>query len=187
MSKTILNLNNKIIPNSIREDAINALQHFPDLYDCEITFKFKENIRKSTMQAQPIISSLFGKKENRKYIILISKNIQIDAEELSTFDIPSKVMVGWLGHELGHIMDYRSRGFFNMLVFGFKYLYSDAHIKEVERAADVFAIQNGMAEYILETKNFILNHASISEKYKAKLKRLYLSPEEIMHIVNESA
>ncbi|MDT0554647.1 hypothetical protein [Patiriisocius hiemis] len=187
MLKPTLTLDNKTIPSSIREEAIKALQYFPELYDCEITFKFKENIKKSTMQAQPIISSLFGKKEDRKYIILISKKIQIDTEELSIFDIPSKVMVGWLGHELGHIMDYRSRGFFNMLVFGFKYLYSDAHIKEVERAADVFAIQHGMVDYILETKNFILNHASISEKYKAKLKRLYLSPEEIMHIVNESA
>lgn len=42
-----------------------------------------------------------------------------------------------------------------------------------------------MANYIIATKNFILNYSGISETYKARIKRLYLSPEEIMQLVNE--
>ena len=73
-----------------------------------------------------------------------------------------------------------------MLVFGIKYLFSKDHIKEVERAADTFAIAHGMGYYIMETKNFILNHADISESYKLRIKSLYMSPEEVMQLINEN-
>ncbi|MFC7358197.1 hypothetical protein ACFQO1_10885 [Jejudonia soesokkakensis] len=179
------NIETKIIPKSIQKEALKALSYFPELADCKITFQFKDNIKKSTMQAQPTWGSFFGSRDNRAYIILISRKIQIDKEELSIDEIPSDVMIGWLGHELGHVMDYRNRSAFGMLIFGAKYLFSHAHIQEVERAADTFAILHGMGEYILKTKNFILDHASISERYKAKLRKLYMSPEEVMHLINE--
>ena len=43
-----------------------------------------------------------------------------------------------------------------------------------------------MHEYILATKNFILNHASISPKYKKRIMKFYMSPEEIMELVNSN-
>lgn len=180
-----INFENKIIPESIYEEVVEALSYFPELYDAPIEFKFKDNIRKSTMQAQPRFTSFFRSKHNRKYIIKISRNIQIDHEEFTVADIPSDVIVGWLGHELGHVMDYRSRTNFGMLIFGVKYLFSSAHIKEVERAADTYAIMHGMGEYILKTKDFILENADISEKYKERIRRLYISPEEVMELINE--
>ncbi len=42
-----------------------------------------------------------------------------------------------------------------------------------------------MGDYILKTKNFILEHASISEKYKRRIRRLYMSPEEVMELLNK--
>lgn len=181
-----INTENKIIPDSIREEALKALSYFPELKDTEIIFQFKDNIKKSTMQAQPKWASFFKTRTKRAYIILISRKIQIDNEELLIDDIPSDVMIGWLGHELGHVMDYRDRSGFGMVIFGIKYLFSKGHMQEVERAADIYAIQHGMGDYILKTKNFILEHADISEKYKAKLRRIYMSPEEVMHHINEN-
>lgn len=181
----VLNLENKIIPESIYDEAIVALNHYPELWDTEITFRFKDTIKKSTMQAQPKWVSFFTSRKSRSYIILISRKIQIDKEELNFSEVPSDVVIGWLGHELGHVMDYRGRSSLGMLKFGIKYLYSGAHIKEVERTADVFAITHGMGSYILKTKNFILDHANISEKYKARLRSLYMSPEEVMHLLQE--
>ena len=154
----MLNLENKQIPKEIYDEAIIALEHYPELWDADITFQFKNNIRKSTMQAQPRWASFFKSRKNRSYIILISRKIQIDQEELNFSEVPSDVVIGWLGHELGHVMDYRERSAFGMLVFGAKYLYSGAHIKEVERTADVYAITHGMGSYILKTKNFILTY-----------------------------
>lgn len=185
IAATEIDLSNKIIPDSIKKEALVALSYYPELKDCEIEFVFKDNIKKSTMQAQPTFGSFFRNKKNRGYIIKISRNIQIDTEQMSIDDVPSEVMIGWLGHELGHVMDYRSRSNFGMIIFGAKYLFSHSHIQEVERSADTFAIKHGMGDYILKTKSFILDHADISEKYKAKLRRLYMSPEEVMHLLEE--
>ncbi|WP_394369313.1 hypothetical protein [Luteirhabdus pelagi] len=179
------NFKNKTIPESIRTETLKALQFFPELQDTEITFKFKDRIKKSTMQAQPTWGSIFKSRKNRAYIILISRKIQIDEEEFTITDIPSDVLTGWIGHELGHVMDYRNRSTFGMIFFGLKYLFSKAHIKEVERAADTFAIAHGMGEYILRTKNFILDNANISETYKRRIKSFYMSPEEVMELINE--
>lgn len=181
-----INLDNKIIPESIKKEVIEAISFYPELYDTAIEFKFKDNIKKSTMQAQPRFASFFKRKENREYVILISLNIQIEGEHFTMEDIPSDVKVGWLGHELGHVMDYRERTNFGMLIFGIKYLFSSAHIKEVERTADTYAIAHGMGDYILKTKNFILDNASLSEKYKERIRRLYISPEEVMELINEN-
>lgn len=181
-----VNLDNKVIPKGIKQEAIKALEYFPELYNTAIEFKFKNNIKKSTMQAQPRFTSFFKKKENRAYIILISRKIQIEGEVFTMSDIPSDVIIGWIGHELGHLMDYRNRTNFGMLIFGIKYLFSSKHIKEVERAADTYAIAHGMGDYILKTKNFILDNANLSEKYKERIRRLYISPEEVMELINEN-
>lgn len=175
---------NKIIPSVIKPQVEKALTYYPELKDTHITFKFKKKIKKSTMQAQPMFASFLKSRKNRSYVILISEKFHIEGEAFKVIDVDDDIMIGWIGHELGHVMDYRSRGKFDMLIFGLKYLFSSAHIKEVERAADTFAVEHGMYEYILATKNFILNNTSISPEYKARIKRLYMSPEEIMELVN---
>lgn len=185
ISTDSITLENKTIPESIKQEALTALSHYPELYDAKIIFKFKDHIKKSTMQAQPTWASFLKPKKDRGYIILISRSIQIETKEYTIEDIPSDVLVGWLGHELGHVMDYQDRSAAGMLIFGFKYLFSSKHIKEVERTADTYAIQHGMGDYILNTKNFILDNASISEKYKERLRSFYLSPEEVMELIND--
>lgn len=181
-----IDLSNKIIPENIENEALEALSFYPELAETAIEFRFKDNIKKSTMQAQPRFASFFKRKENREYLILISRNIQIEGERFTMDDIPSDVKIGWIGHELGHVVDYSHRTNMGMVIFGLKYLFSSAHIKEVERAADTFAISHGMGDYILKTKNFILDNADLSEKYKERIRRLYISPEEVMELINEN-
>nr|WP_051907870.1 hypothetical protein [Flavimarina sp. Hel_I_48] len=180
-----INFTNKKIPESITAETLKALSYYPALKDTPIAFKFKKNIKKSTMQAQPIFGSFFRSRKNREYVILISKRVKIDKEVFKITDVPSDVLIGWIGHELGHVMDYRERGTIDMFFFGIKYLYSTGHIQEAERAADTFAVAHGMGDYILKTKDFILNHADISEAYKNRIRQLYLSPEEIMQLIEE--
>lgn len=180
-----MNFENKIIPDQIKKEALEALSYYPELSDVAIIFKFKHRIRKSTMLAQPTIGSLFKSKKTRKYQILISRKIQIDGNAFTVEDIPSDVLVGWLGHELGHVMDYTERNAFDLLIFGLKYLFSAKHMQEIELTADTIAIQHGMGSHILKTKNFILDHADLSEKYKTKIRRLYISPEEVIQLIND--
>lgn len=179
-----MNYTNKEIPLSIKDQVEVALTHYPQLKDTPIAFRFKKEIKKSTMQAQPSFASFLKSRKNRAYIIFISEKFHIEDEVFSILDVEDDVLIGWIGHELGHVMDYRDRGTLGMAVFGLKYLFSTAHIQEVERAADTYAVKHGMYQYILATKNFILNNTSISPKYKNRIKRLYMSPEEIMELVN---
>tara|TARA_R110000868_G_scaffold28633_2_gene107211 strand:+ start:67664 stop:68239 length:576 start_codon:yes stop_codon:yes gene_type:complete len=174
-----------IIPDTIKKEALLALSHYPELKETKIEFKFKKNIKKSIMQAQPTFWSLLRSKKHRSYKILMSSTFKIDGEAFQTKDIPTNVMIGWLGHELGHVMDYRNRSSLNLIWFGIKYKLSDNHIKEAEIAADSFAIQKDMENYLLDTKNFILNKTNLSESYKARIKKYYLSPDEIMLLVEE--
>jgi hypothetical protein len=177
--------NNKIIPQSILNEAKIALSYYPELEDIEIEFKFKEDIKKSFMQAQPRISNLFKGKKNRSYYIFMSSNFIIEKERFSMADVPSDVLIGWLGHELGHIMDYREKSAMGLVIFGLRYITSANYIKEAERAADTYAVNSGMGDYILATKDFILNHSHLSDSYKARISRLYMSPEEILVLVNK--
>lgn len=176
---------NKIIPPSIEDEVRIALSHFPELIDTPIEFRFKPRIKNSFMLAQPKFSGIFNKRKNRSYYIMISEKFNIDDDEFGVNDLPTDVLIGWIGHELGHIMDYRDRRGFNLMIFGLRYLVSKRHIREAERAADTYAVNRGMGEYILATKDFILSHANLSEVYKARIKRLYLSPEEILELVEE--
>lgn len=174
-----------IIPETIRTEAETALSFYPSLKDTQIKFKFKKNIKKSTMQAQPSFGSFFSSRKNRKYVILISEIFKISDKKFLTRHIESDILIGWIGHELGHVMDYQNRSKSNLIWFGVKYLLSDNHIVEAERAADTYAVNQGMEKYILKTKAFILNHADITLSYKERIVKYYLSPEEIMELVNK--
>lgn len=173
------------IPKSIRYEALKALSFYPELSESQIELRFKKNIKKSTMQARPTFGSIFKKRRNRSYVILISETFKISDKEFTTKDIPSNILIGWIGHELGHVMDYQNRSKTNLIWFGLKYLISDRFIVEAERAADTYAVAHGMEKYILATKEFILNHADIAVTYKDRIKKYYLSPEEIMVLVEE--
>ncbi|WP_044398898.1 hypothetical protein [Lacinutrix sp. Hel_I_90] len=173
------------MPKSIEDEVKFALSYYPQLENTSIHFKFKKDIKKSTMQAQPAFSSFFKRKGDRSYYIFISETVKISGETYYTKKMPKEVLIGWIGHELGHIMDYRNRSNMNLVWFGIKYLFSKNHIIEAERAADTYAIKSGMEDYILKTKNFILNQSDIDEKYIARIKKFYLSPEEIMEIIKQ--
>lgn len=183
--KDSLEFNHKEVPDVIWREVYVALSHYPELKDTPIEFKFKKNIQKSFMQAQPKISGLFKRKKNRAYYIFISEKLKIEDEVFDVTTVPSDVLIGWIGHELGHIMDYRERSGMNMLWFGIKYLSSKSYIQEAERVADTYAVNHGMGKYIIATKDFILNHANLSQTYKARIKDLYLSQEEIMMLIDE--
>ncbi|KQS30915.1 hypothetical protein [Dyadobacter sp. Leaf189] len=174
---------NKCIPKVIETEVLRALSHYPELKETHINFVFKRRIRGSVMQAQPKISTMFSTK--RAYNINISAMFRLTHSAIPIHQIPSDIIVGWIGHELGHVMDYENRSLTGMMHFGLGYLLSSKYVKEAERVADTYAVNHGLGNYILKTKHFILDHASLSEKYKRKIARLYLSPDDIVEQVKK--
>ncbi len=150
-----------------------------------MNFDLRKTLKNQPCKLDQDLGVFLKKKEHREYVILISEKFKISNKEFLTKDIPSDILIGWIGHELGHIMDYQNRSKLNLIWFGLKYVFSDNHIIEAERAADTFAVNQGMESYILKTKDFILNNAEITPSYKLRIVKYYLSPEEIMDIVNK--
>jgi hypothetical protein len=174
---------NKKIPKVIENEILKALSFYPELQKVPIDFVFKQNIKKSVMQAQPQIGTMFFRKKKWAYQINISALFKLTHTAIPIHQIPTDIMIGWIGHELGHIMDYHRRNIFGMIRFGYGYLFSTKYIRRAEKVADTFAVMHGLGYYIIETKNFILNHAELPEHYKQKIARLYLSPDDIVEQV----
>lgn len=172
---------NKIIPKALENEILKALSFYPELRETHIDFVFKKSIKSSVMQAQPKVLSIFGK--HRGYNINISALFRLKTSAIPIHQLPPDIIVGWIGHELGHIMDYERRNMPGMIRFGVGYLFSSKYVRQAERVADTYAVNHGLGKYILQTKHFILNHANLSEKYKQKIARLYLSPDDIMEQV----
>lgn len=176
---------NKDIPDEIREVALLALSHYPELVDVEIDFQFQNKIRGSVMQAQPKVGSLlFDNKANRSYRIKISRYLELLDEMIPIEELPHDVLLGWIGHELGHIKDYVDRSMANMMAFGLRYFLSNKFVTQAEIAADSHSVSNGLGKAIIATKDFVLNHDRLPESYKNKIRALYMSPGEILSLVD---
>ncbi|HTE24330.1 hypothetical protein [Flavitalea sp.] len=176
---------NKKIPAIIEKNVLKALSFYPELKNTAIKFVFKKRLKGSVMQAQPFFRSLLQRRTNRSYRINISALFRLTHTVTPIHQLPEEIMIGWIGHELGHIMDYESRSNRGMVAFGYNYLRSGKYVKQVEVIADTYAVNHGLGSYIIATKRFILDHAELPQAYKDKIARLYLSPDDIVEQVRK--
>ncbi|HLL43890.1 MAG TPA: hypothetical protein VK369_12170 [Segetibacter sp.] len=176
---------NKQVPALIEKNVLKALSFYPELENTTIGFIFKTNIKTSVMQAQPVFMTLLRRRKNRRYRINISEYFKLINTQIPIQQIPDDVMIGWIGHELGHILDYEGKSNAGMVSFGYRYYFHSSFVKHAEMVADSLAVERGMGNYIVATKRFILDHAELPQAYKNKIARLYLSPDVIVEQVRK--
>ena len=175
----------KDIPELLNKEINRALSFYPQLNDVTIKFILKDSFGNITMKAQPSFFSFFRRRHRRSYNVYISKKFINAKEDFPITDLPYKVLVGWIGHELGHVMDYEQMSNFQLIRFGLNYILFDEHYHDSEYNADFFAVRQGMEEYLILQKNYVLEHHEINEGYKEKFREHYLSPEDIICLVKE--
>ena len=172
---------NKEIPEGIEVATLYALSFYPELKNTKITFKRKRI--KTTLNVRPTFFSLiFRKSENRKYVVRI--NDSSDEGKVIIDDVPFNASIGLLGHEFGHIADYNDKGFFGVLGRGFAYLSRTKRI-EYENAIDEITIKKGLGKALYRWSLFVLEQSNASEEYKEFKRQTYLTPEDILHAVND--
>lgn len=167
----------------VRDCFLEALQGFPELAEHEIILQ-QRSVATTNMRAQPLIDFRFFYPARRAYKIEVSNHPNF-AQYLKLEDLPAQVLVGWFAHELGHVMDYLQRSAWDMIKFGLGYwLFANFRIG-AERKADVYAIQQGFAAEVMATKKYILEKSTLPNRYKARIDRYYLSPEEVAMMIDQ--
>lgn len=170
-------------PENLKKEIHKAVSFFPKLDKAALNFYLSGSMRSITMKAQLSFISLFKQRSKRTYYIYISKTFKNASKKMAISDLPTDVLIGWIGHELGHIMDYEQMTNWQLMKFGFNYLFFDEHYNESEYTADFYAVRSGMEKYLIKKRKYILEHPEIFKAYKKKFRDHYLSPDDIVHLV----
>lgn len=154
--------------------SLIALSYYPELWNENINFKYKGF--NSTAQTTMTFGSIF-KKTDKKYIIYL--NDDSTKTGILLHDAPYNVQVAVMGHELAHIVDFKSRGFFDLAFWGLKYLFVKTSIK-IERKTDKIAIRHGLGWPLYYWADYVLNQSTANKHYKKIKERKYMHPDEIL-------
>lgn len=175
--EALINLPSNIkTPPDLREPVLAALAHFPELKSARITFRYASI--SATMNAQPVFNKAIFSRDNREYVIRVNDN-RGEVTTLQFASVPPDIQEGWIGHELGHILDYQQRSTFSILGLGVNYLLSERFKQHIELFADRAAVFKGLGEESAEGMEYVFSFAELSPEYLQHLRENYLSAEEL--------
>jgi hypothetical protein len=178
--------NLKVIYQWVHSERMKSLfrevvTEFPALYPHTIYFR-QVNLARSAMRAQPVVNRKFFRRATREYRIDYSRHQRI-AAHTNFSDLPDGIVRGWMAHEAGHLVDYLDRPWLGMISFGVNYALNRIYLREAEKRADEIAVAHGFGQEILDTKQYLLNNGGLPQKYRRRLRRYYLSPDEIERLI----
>jgi hypothetical protein len=147
----------------ICSDINSALTYFPELERVKIRFSYKP-IRQ-TMNSRPSPLNIFRSKDRWHYTIIVNNN-KGRHKGLSFENLSYTIKVGWVGHELSHIIEYQQLNRIQTIAFALKYVFSKSFVRNVERYTDFLAIEHGLAFPLYNGTEFLLNCNDIDTKYR---------------------
>lgn len=165
----------KTIPTEIEIECLAALSYYPELKNTKIIFKFGSPL--STMVSRPKLKSLFRSGGEREYQVIIRKP-GTSKNGLEWSELSFNAFVGWVAHELGHIVHYSHKTSAGVLCTGIKYAFP-GYRRRMERFTDNLVIQHDLGYALLEGTDYSINYSKAKTQYKKYLRKFYLSPTEI--------
>ncbi|HXS56026.1 MAG TPA: hypothetical protein VN726_07865 [Hanamia sp.] len=171
---------NKVLLPKYDTVALIALSYYPELEDDYIRFKTKSI--NSTARTTVTFGSVF-KKINKQYIIYI--NDDIDRTGMLLSQAPCAAQVALIGHELAHVVDFKSRSFFDMAWWGLTYLFIKQRTK-IEKFADQTTVKHGLGWQLYLWADYVLNRSTANKNYLKMKQTKYLSPAQILRYMKES-
>jgi len=171
--------NHKILLKEIELASLVALSYFPELKNIVIEFVLDDI--KTTMETRPQINYSLGFNIKRRYIIYVDSIVKLNYGVLIN-EVPFNALIGLIGHELSHIVDYENRGILNLVSLLFK--YSDLEFKEhFEKFIDLQTINKGLAWQLYDWADFSMCTSNASEQYKRFKMAFYMEPDEIKKFI----
>src|SRR6187200_2028260 len=166
---------NKAIPPEIELECLTALSYYPELKNTKIVFKFGSPM--STMVSRPKLKSIFRSGNKREYKIIIRKP-GTSKSGLEWSELSFNSLIGWIAHELGHIVHYSHKTSGGVLFTGIKYAFP-GYRRRMERFTDNLVIQHDLGYALLDGTNYCVNYSNAKPHYKKYMEKYYLSPAEI--------
>ena len=164
----------KHLIKEFESQSLIALSYYPELWNENIVFKYRGF--NSCAQTTMTVGSIF-KKIDKRYIIYINNDSTKTGMLLT--DAPYNAQVAVIGHELAHIIDFKSRGLFDLALWGLKYLFVKTSTR-IERKTDRIAIQHGLGWPLYYWANYVLHQSTANKHYKKIKEKKYMSPDEIL-------
>jgi hypothetical protein len=167
---------NKTFPTDLELECLVALSFYPELKNTPIEFRFgKSNF---TMTSKPKFKSILEDKRLRQYVITIEK-LGSSKNNIEWSELSFNAMVGWIGHELGHIVHYSHKTNCGVAFIGVKYAFP-GYRRKMERFTDQIAIQHDLGYALYEGVDYTMNRSHASAHYKKCQQKYYLQPDEII-------
>ena len=166
---------NKTIPGEIELECLTALSYYPELKNIKIIFQFGSPI--STMVSRPKLKSIFRSGNKRVYEVIVRKP-GTSKNGLEWNELSFNSLIGWIAHELGHIVHYGHKTSGGILFTGIKYGFP-GYRRRMERFTDNLVIQHDLGYALFEGTDYCINYSNAKPHYKKYMEKYYLSPTEI--------
>jgi hypothetical protein len=172
---------NKGLPPGFETAAAIAFSAYPELRDVEIKMLLANG--GAPMESRPEISTLFGPRKNRRYVVLLSNERPSYYEPILLRSLPFDAQVGILAHELGHIVYYHQLNTLQIGKWGLNYLLDDEFRATHERTTDLTPIYHGLGSQIYQYAYFVRKDSTciaLYESGKDFMDKFYMTDEELI-------
>lgn len=167
----------KHIPARYEGVIREALSHYPELQPVHINFKLADKYP-VPYGTSPDLITIFRPRQKRAYTVTILEKADGPLEKALFKNLPREAQLGVLGHELGHVLQFCKKSRKELLKIALR--YGDFYEKrEVERDADIKAIEHGLGRELHMLAIYIRNIKGYVEQRK-EIDTNYLKPHEIL-------
>lgn len=179
---------NKGLPEGFEVAALLAYSAYPQLKDVTIDMQLIPS--GAPMESNFDIPTLFGKKQDRKYIIYLNNAENTQFDEILLRSLPFDAQVGILAHELGHVVYYDQLSTLQIGKWGIMYLLSDEFRAKHERSTDLMPVYHGLGSQIYQYAYYVRHDPSVKELFEnfgaEFIDKFYMSDKELEEAVASS-
>jgi hypothetical protein len=180
---------NKTIPARYELPVLRALSHYPELKDTAIEISPVKFLPVPYATTPSLLNFL---RAADKYTIRLREVAEGPTEKALFRNLPEMAQVGVIGHELGHVLQYRGNTI-RSLFSRFAEHRSVSLRREVERHADISAIEHGLgfelythAVYIRSINGYLEQRKEIDILYLHPNEILEALPKDQLHVISET-
>lgn len=135
----------KEVPKEFEKPILTALSYFPELEEVHIIFRIRKAY--TPLTTKPTVAGIFAPKNHRTYIVTISNETSDTLTHLLYQNLSFEEQVGIMGHELSHVVDFKSKNFVQSASSGIGHI-SKKYVDKMEFNTDRICIMHGLGKYL---------------------------------------